>query len=69
MEWLTPIIVAIIGGPLVVVLQQLRKENKNQHGELANKIDRIDAKLDRHLEWHLIKPSRKKNENKKVSSS
>lgn len=69
MEWLTPIIVAIIGGPLVVVLQQLRKENKNQHGELANKIDRIDSKLDDHIHWHLTKTRRKKNENKEVSSS
>lgn len=69
MEWLTPIIVAIIGGPLVVVLQQLRKENKNQHGELANKIDKIDSKLDDHIHWHLTKTRRKKNEDKKVSSS
>lgn len=63
MEWLTPIIVAIIGGPLVVVLQQLRKENKNQHGELAVKIDKIDAKLDDHIHWHLTKTRKKKNEN------
>jgi hypothetical protein len=61
MEWLTPILVAIIGGPLVVVLQQLRKENKNQHGELAQKIDKIDEKLDNHIHWHLTKTRRKKD--------
>ena len=30
MEALIPIIVAIIGGPVVVILQKLRKENKNE---------------------------------------
>ncbi len=62
MEWAVPIIVAIIGGPLVVVLQRLRKENTEQHAEsrtllnvVAGKVDKIDNKLDNHIDWHLNK--------------
>ena len=69
MEWLVPILVAIIGGPLVVVIQKLREENTSQHAEardllhkLAHKVDKVDEKLDNHIEWHLLKPRRKKNE-------
>lgn len=56
MEWLVPIAVAIIGGPIVVLLQALRKENTNQHAEsrgllehLVIKVDNIDTKLDNHI--------------------
>jgi len=54
-----PIIVAIIGGPVVVVLQKLRKENTAQHAEgrallerVANKVDNVATKLDEHIGWH-----------------
>jgi len=73
MEWIVPIAVAIIGGPLVVVVQKLREENTAQHAEardllhkVANKVDKVDEKLDNHIEWHLIR-RRKKNENKERS--
>lgn len=62
MEWIVPIAVSIIGGPLVVVLQKLRKENTEQHAEarallnvVAGKVDRVDNKLDGHITWHLNK--------------
>jgi uncharacterized membrane-anchored protein YhcB (DUF1043 family) len=62
MEWLVPIIVAVIGGPIVVLLQQLRKENTEQHGEsrallerVADRVDKVDEKLDGHIDWHLKK--------------
>jgi hypothetical protein len=62
MEWLVPIIVAIIGGPIVVILQQLRKENTQQHAEsrgllerVADKVEKVDEKLDGHIDWHLKK--------------
>jgi hypothetical protein len=68
MEWLVPIIVALIGGPLVVLIQQLRKENSEQHGEsrallerVADRVDRVDEKLDGHIEWHLKKTTRSKS--------
>jgi len=73
MEWIVPIVVALIGGPLVVVVQKLREENTSQHAEarellhkVAHKVDKVDEKLDNHIEWHLV-GRRKKNENKKSS--
>jgi hypothetical protein len=54
-----PIIVAIIMGPVVVVLQRLRKENTDQHNEgkillkmIGSKVDKIGSKLDNHIGWH-----------------
>lgn len=54
-----PVIAAIITGPIVVVLQKLRKENTDQHAEsrsllehLVIKVDRIDERLDDHLDGH-----------------
>ena len=56
---LVPILVAIISGPLVVILQKLRKENTEQHAEgrillkmIGNKVDKIGTKLDQHIGWH-----------------
>lgn len=56
MEFVVPIAVAIIGGPIVVLLQALRKENTSQHAEsrgllehLVVKVDTMDAKLDDHI--------------------
>jgi len=73
MEWLVPIVVAIIGGPLVVVVQKLRSENTSQHAEarallhrVADKVDKVDDKLDNHITWHLTKTRRRKNENKEI---
>jgi len=58
MVWV-PIVVAIISGPLVVVLQKLRKENTEQHEEgrillkmIGGKVDKIGSKLDNHIGWH-----------------
>lgn len=56
---LVPIVVAVIGGPVVVVLQKLRKENTAQHAEgrallerVADKVDGVATKLDEHIGWH-----------------
>jgi hypothetical protein len=56
MEWLVPIVVAVITGPVVVILQKLRQENTSQHAEsrgliehLVVKLDGIDDKLDEHI--------------------
>lgn len=56
MEWLVPIVVAVITGPVVVILQKLRKENTDQHAEsrgllehLVIKVDNMDDKLDQHI--------------------
>ena len=54
-----PIIVALITGPVVVVLQKLRKENTDQHNEgrillkvIGSKVDKIGSKIDNHIGWH-----------------
>ena len=61
MEWLVPVVVAIIGGPLVVFVQSFRKESSDQHAVLAGKIDKLSDKLDGHIDWHLKKPKPKPN--------
>ena len=55
---LVPILVAIISGPLVVILQKLRKENTEQHAEgrirlkmIGTKVDKIGSKRDNHIGW------------------
>ena len=73
-EWIVPIAVALIGGPLVVVVQKLRDENTSQHAEarallhrVADKVDKVDDKLEGHINWHLDKTyrSKKKTPNNK----
>jgi hypothetical protein len=66
MEWVVPIAVAVIGGPLVIVMQKLREENTSQHAEsrellnlVAYKVDKVDNKLDSHINWHLEKKGEK----------
>lgn len=56
MGWWVPILVSIIGGPVVVLLQKLRSENTSQHAEsrgllehLVIKVDLMDDKLDGHI--------------------
>lgn len=59
MDWWVPILVAVITGPVVVLLQKLRSENTVQHAESRNllehlviKVDNIDDKLDNHIDNH-----------------
>ena len=54
-----PIVVAILMGPVVVVLQRLRRENTDQHNEgrillrlIGNKVDKVASKIDGHIGWH-----------------
>jgi hypothetical protein len=58
-SWIVPILVAIIGGPLMVLMQVLRKENTNQHAEgqsllreVITKVDNVGTKIDNHIGWH-----------------
>lgn len=63
-DWIVPVLVAVIGGPVVVLIQQFRKESSEQHGVLAGKIDKIADKLDNHIEWHITKTTRSKTKEK-----
>ena len=56
MEIWIPVLVGIITGPVVVILQKLRKQNTEQHSEsrgilthILNKVEKIDDKLDTHI--------------------
>ena len=52
MEWLVPIAVAFIGGPLVIVVQS-HAEARTLLREVSAKVDKVDTKLDGHITWHL----------------
>lgn len=56
---IVPIVVALIGGPIVVLLSKVRSENTSQHSEaktllqqVAHKVDKVGSKLDEHIGWH-----------------
>lgn len=58
-SWLVPVAVAVIGGPIVVLMQILRKENTSQHAEgqsllreVISKVDSVGTKIDNHIGWH-----------------
>jgi hypothetical protein len=59
MNWFVPVLVAVITGPVVVLLQLLRRENTNQHAEgrellreVIQKVDNVGTKIDNHIGWH-----------------
>lgn len=59
MNWFIPVLVAVITGPVVVLLQLLRRENTNQHAEgrellreVISKVDNVGSKIDNHIGWH-----------------
>ena len=56
---IVPIVVAVITGPVVVLINMMRKENTEQHSEarqllkqVASKVDKVGSKLDEHIGWH-----------------
>jgi predicted metallo-beta-lactamase superfamily hydrolase len=58
--WWVPIVVAVITGPLVVLMRRFDKRNTEQHGEnlkvlnrIESKVDHIDKRLDDHVDYHL----------------
>jgi spore coat polysaccharide biosynthesis protein SpsF (cytidylyltransferase family) len=49
------VLVALIGGGFSVVvalIHRLMKENRIDHGIVATSLDRIEDKIDRHIENH-----------------
>lgn len=57
-----PVAVALIGGPLMVLVRRFDRRNTEQHGENLNvlksiegKIEKLDTRMDDHIEWHMKK--------------
>jgi hypothetical protein len=46
MEWWVPLVVAVITGPVVVLLQMLRNENTTQHAESRELLHHMTIKVD-----------------------
>lgn len=60
MYWWVPIVVAVIGGPLMWGLTKFDRRNTQQHAEnqkvllrIEGKVDHIDTRLDDHIDYHL----------------
>lgn len=60
-EWVA-IVVAILApsGVLVTLIERTRRENNRDHDRnssllrtIDSKVDKIDGRLDKHIEWHL----------------
>jgi hypothetical protein len=59
MEAWVPVVAAVITGPIVVILQRLRKENTSQHAEsrgilehILQRVEKINDKFDNHIDEH-----------------
>lgn len=53
-------VITVVGGILVTIIEKLRRENKNDHNtvreilmDLHSDIEKVDDKLDKHINWHL----------------
>lgn len=65
--WFVPIAVAVISGPLVMLMSRFDRRNTEQHDRnmselqrigdsvqrVDTKIDRLDKRIDDHIDWHL----------------
>ena len=53
-------LIAAVGAIIVKLIDQFRKENKEDHAHVvkaldrvSNTIDRVEGKVDSHIDWHL----------------
>jgi hypothetical protein len=46
-------VVAAVGGVLAALVQGLRKENRDDHAMVGQALNRIEVKLDNHIDDHL----------------
>ena len=61
----SPVLVALIGGPFMVMFRRFDRRNTEQHGEnlhvlksIEGKVEKLDARMDDHIEWHMTKKDR-----------
>jgi hypothetical protein len=45
--------IAAFGGVIAALVQGMRKENRNDHAVVADSLNRIETKLDDHIDDHL----------------
>ena len=66
MDWGVVIaaLVTAVGGIITSLLLKVRKENTNDHASVmeilrsvGGKVEKIDSKLDAHIDWHLKEAS------------
>ena len=57
---MVPVAVALIGGPIMFMLNRFDKRNTEQHmgnmgvlKSIESKVEKLDERFDDHLEWHL----------------
>ena len=53
MEAVTVAVIAAVGTILAALVQSMRKENRDDHAIVADSLDRIETKLDKHIDDHL----------------
>ena len=53
MEAVVVAVIAAVGGVLAALVQGFRKENRDDHAIVSQALNRIEVKLDNHIEDHL----------------
>ncbi len=53
MEAVSVAVIAAVGTVLAALVQSMRKENRDDHAIVADSLDRIETKLDKHIDDHL----------------
>jgi hypothetical protein len=43
--WWVPVLVAVIGGPIVALIEKFRRENKRDHGSVMDRLDLISSEI------------------------
>jgi methyl coenzyme M reductase beta subunit len=52
--------IAAVGAIMVAIIQQFRRENRDDHAKVmdvldrvSHTVDRVEGKVDSHLQWHI----------------
>ena len=53
MEAIIVAVIAAVGGVLAALVQGMRKENRDDHAMVGQALNRIEVKLDNHIDGHL----------------
>ena len=53
MEAIVVAVIAAVGGVFAALVQGMRKENREDHAVVADSLNRIETKLDKHIDDHL----------------